>query len=72
MYSYISGTLTDMQEGMVVVDNHGIGYEIGVSNSTLASLPPLGKPVKLFIYHSIKEDEECLFGFFTQAEKTMF
>ena len=72
MYAYISGTMADMQEGTVVVDNHGIGYEIGVSNTTLAALPGLGKPVKLYIYHSIKEDEECLYGFATVQEKTMF
>ncbi len=72
MYAYISGTLQDMQEGQVVVDNHGIGYEIGVSNTTLAALPSLGNNVKLYIYHSIKEDEETLFGFATAAEKNMF
>lgn len=72
MYAYISGTLADMQEGMVIIDNHGIGYEIGVSNSTLAALPPIGKPVKLYIYHNIKEDEEALYGFGTPAEKNMF
>jgi len=72
MYSYISGTLADMQEGLVVVDNHGIGYEIWVSNSTLVSMPTMGKPVKLYIYHNIKEDEEALYGFATPAEKTMF
>ena len=72
MYAYISGTMADMQEGTVVVDNHGIGYEIGVSNTTLASLPSLGKTIKLFVYHSIKEDEEALYGFFSVAEKSMF
>ena len=72
MYAYISGTMADMQEGTVVVDNHGIGYEIGVSNTTLAALPALGKPVKLYIYHSIKEDEEALYGFATLQEKTLF
>lgn len=72
MYSYISGTLADMQDGWVVVDNHGIGYEIGVSSATLAAMPGMGKPVKLYIYHNLKEDEEALFGFATQAEKSMF
>lgn len=72
MYAYISGTLADMQEGYVVVDNHGIGYEIAVSNTTLASLSGMGKPVKLYIYHTVKEDEESLYGFASTAEKKMF
>lgn len=72
MYAYISGKLMDIAEGVVVVDNNGIGYEICVSNTTLAQLSPLGTNVKLYIYHSVKEDDESLYGFFTPAERTMF
>ncbi|MBQ9145705.1 MAG: Holliday junction branch migration protein RuvA, partial [Clostridia bacterium] len=50
MYAYISGKLVDMQEGAVVVDNQGIGYELFVSNTTLSQLPPVGQSVRLFVY----------------------
>lgn len=72
MYAYISGKLVDIAEGFVVIDNNGIGYEIGVSNTTLAQLPPMGSNVKLYIYHIVKEDEESLYGFFSTAERVMF
>lgn len=72
MYAYISGKLVDVAEGAVVLDNNGIGYEICISNTTLAQLPPLGNPAKLYIYHSVKEDDESLYGFFSQAERALF
>lgn len=72
MYAYISGKLVDIAEGVVVIDNNGIGYEICVSNTTLAQLSPMGSTVKLYIYHSVKEDDESLYGFFSTAERSMF
>ena len=72
MYAYISGKLVDMQEGAVVVDNQGIGYELFVSNTTLSQLPPVGHSVRLFVYQIVKEDELSLYGFYSSAEKQMF
>ena len=72
MYAYISGKLVDMQEGAVVVDNQGIGYELFVSNITLSQLPPVGQSVRLFVYQIVKEDELSLYGFYSSSEKQMF
>ena len=35
MYSYIKGQIVDMSKDHIVVDNHGIGYLIYVSNMIL-------------------------------------
>lgn len=32
MYSYISGKVDSLFEGLVVIDNNGIGYNVFVSN----------------------------------------
>lgn len=72
MYAYISGRLADIQEGIVVIDNGGIGYELAVSNTTLAQLPSMGNVVKLYVYHQISDDGEALYGFASPAEKKMF
>lgn len=74
MYSYIVGKLVEIQEGSVVVESGGIGYEICVSNTSLASLPPVGQECKLyckFVVNS-KDDELSLFGFTSKQEKNMF
>ena len=32
MYSYIKGIIADLYSDHIVIDNHGIGYEVHVSN----------------------------------------
>lgn len=74
MYSYIVGKLVEIQEGSVVVENNGIGYDICVSNTSLATLPTVGQECKLFLELIVnsKDDEISLFGFASKQEKNMF
>ena len=39
MYSYIKGTLEEISEDQIVVENHGIGYNIRISARMLDVLP---------------------------------
>lgn len=63
MYSYIKGTLAEIAEGYIVIDNHGIGYQIQTSANSIDGLPPLGAEVKIYTYLHVKEDGMALFGF---------
>lgn len=63
MYSYIKGTLAEIAEGYIVIDNHGIGYQIQTSANSIDELPPLGAEVKIYTYLHVKEDGMALFGF---------
>ena len=73
MYAFISGKLDHInQDGTVVVDNNGIGYNIMVTGNTLSKLPRLGESVKLYTYTHIKEDIFALYGFLYNDEKVMF
>lgn len=63
MYSYIKGTLEEIGDGQIVVDNHGIGYQIQTPANMIDSLPALGKEVKIYTYLHVKEDGIALFGF---------
>src|SRR5574344_14047 len=71
MYSFISGRVVSVTEGVVVIENNGIGYEIAVGANTLADCC-VGKNMQLFTYLQVKEDVFALYGFSTQEEKTMF
>jgi len=57
---------------MVVIDNHGIGYEILIPLSTYYELPEVGTEVGLFIYTVFKQDAILLVGFCTEKEKQLF
>lgn len=71
MYSYISGKIVDKTFSSVVVDNGGIGYEIGVSGNTLYDVA-VGEIVKIYTYLYVREDEMSLYGFSRLDEKKLF
>lgn len=49
-----------------------MGFELGVSGSTAATLPPVSSPCRLFTRLIVREDAMTLFGFATKDERTMF
>ncbi|NCA91986.1 Holliday junction branch migration protein RuvA [bacterium] len=71
MIGFIKGALVDNSEGAILLENNGIGYEIAVSNTTLAHISGKGE-VKLFTYLNVREDGLYLYGFATKEEKNMF
>jgi len=70
--SYIKGLLAEKAEDSVVVEAHGVGYQIFVPLSVLADLPAAGENVKLYTYFSVREDGVSLFGFLTKQDLDMF
>ncbi len=71
MYSYISGKVVDKGLSSLVIDNGGIGYELGVSGNTLYDVD-LGEIVKIYTYLYVREDEMSLYGFSREEEKKLF
>lgn len=72
MYSYIKGTLEETGEDKIVVDNHGIGYNIYVPVTVLNAIAPVGSEVKVYTYLNVKEDAFCLYGFLTKDDIKVF
>lgn len=71
MFNYLYGEIADINGSNVVVDVNGVGYEMAVSNYTLAECK-LGQKQKLYAYLQVREDGVSLFGFATAEEKNMF
>lgn len=72
MINFISGEIVAKNENSLVLDHNGIGFEVFVSTSTLASAGQLGEMARIFTYMNVKEDEISLYGFLTMEEKNMF
>ena len=72
IYSYIKGTLEEVSEDLIVVENNGIGYNIRISARMLDALPARGEQVKIYTYLYVKEDAFSLFGFPSRDELEMF
>ncbi len=71
MYNYISGKVVDKTPSSLVIDNNGIGYEMGVSNNTLYDIG-LGEIAKIYTYLYVREDTFSLYGFSRAEEKNLF
>lgn len=72
MIGRIHGTLLLANPPEILVDAHGVGYEISVSMNTLYELPPPGQPVTLWTHLVVREDAQLLYGFHTEAERAAF
>lgn len=72
MYSYIKGTLEEIGEGKIVVDNQGIGYNVYVPGSVLDRAGALGSEIKIYTYLNVKEDALTLYGFLTKDDIKVF
>ncbi len=68
----IRGELVEKEPTRAVVEAAGVGYELLIPLSTYERLPKTGAQVKLLTFHSVREDDELLFGFASAAEKDLF
>ncbi|MBU3724111.1 MAG: Holliday junction branch migration protein RuvA [Burkholderiaceae bacterium] len=72
MIGRISGTLIAKHPPQVLVDAHGVGYEIDVPMSSFYELPEIGKPVTLLTHMVVREDAQLLYGFISHEERSAF
>ena len=72
MISHLRGALLEKHPNTVVVDVHGVGYEVTIPVTVYSSLPAVGAEVSLHIHMHVREDALSLFGFVSAAEKALF
>ncbi|WP_296223919.1 Holliday junction branch migration protein RuvA [Ralstonia sp. UBA689] len=72
MIGRIAGTLIEKNPPHLLVDCHGVGYEIDVPMSTFYNLPATGEKVVLLTQQIVREDAHLLYGFGTAAERETF
>ncbi len=74
MIAFLHGQLTEATPTSVVIDCHGVGYQVLIPVSSYDKLPPVGGEVKLLTYHHVNAQDgtQQLFGFATAAEREMF
>jgi len=68
----ISGKLIERHPPQVLVDVHGVGYEIDVPMSTFYQLPANGSEVTLYTHLIVREDAHQLYGFASEQERHVF
>ncbi len=71
MIGYIKGNVLSSANGIVILENNGIGYEIACSSSVYQKLVA-SKSGEVWTYMAVREDGISLYGFVSQEEKSMF
>ena len=72
MIGRLSGTLAEKNPPQILIDVHGVGYEVDVPMSTFYNLPAIGDKVSLLTHFVVREDAQILFGFGSEAERFAF
>jgi holliday junction DNA helicase RuvA len=72
MISHLRGTLLEKHPNQIVIDVHGVGYEVAIPVSAYSSLPDLGSSLQMHIYQHVREDILALYGFLTRDDKALF
>lgn len=72
MIGRLRGTLIDKQAPTLLLDVHGVGYEVEAPMSTFYQLPLTGTEVILHTHLAVREDAHTLFGFATEGERRLF
>jgi len=71
MIAHVSGIIVEKVAGSLIVDVHGVGYEVQVSAGDFEAAL-LEREVKYYTHHHVREQAEELFGFSSLAAKKLF
>ena len=72
MIGRLSGLLAEKNPPQILIDCHGVGYEVDVPMSTFYNLPAAGEKTKLLTHFAVRDDGHFLYGFLTEAERFAF
>ena len=73
MIVQLTGTLVEVLPTHIVLDVGGVGFELGVSSTTAASLPHVGESgVTVLARMVVRDGSMELYGFATREERALF
>ena len=72
MIAFLKGMVEDITGNSLVLDVHGVGYEVLVPGQILDLMGGTGQEIKLYTYMQVREDAVILFGFLTKDDLQMF
>lgn len=72
MIGRLTGIILEKQAPDMVIDVHGVGYEVAAPMSTFINLPATGEQVTLYTHLVVREDAQLLYGFSSVRERLLF
>ncbi len=72
LFSFIKGTLCEINDNHIVIETSFAGFEIFVPATVFKSLCNIGEEIKIYTYFQPREDAFNLFGFLSKEDKEIF
>ena len=72
MIGHLRGRLVRKAPPALIIDVHGVGYELEAPMSTFYRLPEVGSEVELHTHLVVRDDAHLLYGFSTENERRLF
>lgn len=71
MIRKLTGEIDEINEGEIILDVAGVGYDLRVAHSTLSSIRS-GMKLSFYIHHAIRETASDLYGFLQRSDLEFF
>ena len=71
MYAYIKGKLAHKEASFAIIDVNGVGYHLNISLQTYSKIKDKEECL-LYTHLHVREDDQKLYGFSSQSERTLF
>ncbi|CAJ0991924.1 Holliday junction branch migration protein RuvA [Pantoea sp. Nvir] len=72
MIGRLKGNILEKQPPLVLIEAHGVGYEVHIPMTCFYELPELNHEAVLFTHFVVREDAQLLFGFNNKEERVLF
>ena len=72
MIGKVTGILLEKKPPQLLIDVHGLGYEVSAPMNTFAKVGSVGDKVSLYTHFVVREDAQLLYGFYDEKERRLF
>lgn len=72
MIGRLRGIILEKQPPLVLLEAHGVGYEVHMPMTCFYELPDLNHEAVIFTQFVVREDAQLLFGFNSKQERALF
>ena len=72
MIGLLRGKILGKQPPRLLLDVHGVGYEVDAPMTTFYDLPAVGAEVTLFTHLAVRDDAHTLYGFAKVTDRDLF
>lgn len=72
MIGRLRGNILEKQPPLVLIEAHGVGYEVHMPMTCFYELPELNHEAVIFTHFVVREDAQLLFGFNNKQERALF